>query len=127
MAYLNRVASLLSPSIGTPSPAPSPHGSISTPPSGVKSVTTRFAQVPEAKPHVQPAPYDAAHDPAWKPFLDPNDHELRNMLNQLSPEERQLLLRKFMERPKVMAPIPPEAGPQIPMGEQGPPQLGPPL
>ena len=53
--------------------------------------------VPPAQPHIEPAPYDVATDPAWKGIVDPNDHELRNFLNQTTPEERQMLLMRLMK------------------------------
>lgn len=56
---------------------------------------------PPAQPHVQPPPYDAAVDPGWKGILDPNDHELRNLLNGLSPEERQVLLKRMSGAPSI--------------------------
>lgn len=69
--------------------------------------------VPPAQPHIEPAPYDVAMDAAWKGVVDPNDHELRNFLNGLSPEERQMLITRLG---RLIAPrnIPPT--PNIPAG-----------
>lgn len=73
---------------------------------------------PPAQPHVQPPPYDAATDPGWKGILDPNDHELRNILNNLSPEERQVLLKRMSG-----APIAPAAAPGGVVGLSAPPAI----
>jgi hypothetical protein len=65
-------------------------GGIGTAPATAK----KALGVPPAQPHIEPAPYDAATDPGWQGLLDPNDHEFRNFLNQISPEERQMLLKR---------------------------------
>lgn len=77
MAYLNQLAKMSAP-VGKP-PA-------------IKKPNLGAAPIPAAQPHIQPPPYDAAMDPAWKGILDPNNHDLRNLLNSLEPEQRQVLL-----------------------------------
>jgi hypothetical protein len=78
------------PAIGTPSPRPGV-GSISTPPGGggVKSATIRFDHPPQ--PHIEPAPYDAAKDPAWKQWLVHGGEEFRNLINSMDDGARQML------------------------------------
>ena len=92
MGYLG-LGNALSRGIGAPSPAPGA-GSISTPPGGgagnaVKSATIRFDQPPQT--HIEPPPYDAAKDPAWKPLLVHGGEEFRNMINSLDDSARQML------------------------------------
>lgn len=85
--------------IGAPTPAPS----ISTPPSGVKSATVRFNPAPPPPaPHVTPPPYDAALDGAWQNYLEPNDHAFRNVLNEMDPDQRQLILQQLMRQRALM-------------------------
>lgn len=79
MAYLQQLGRLASGLIGTPP---------SVTPPNIGAAPT----VAPAQPHIEPPPYDVAMDPAWKGILDPNDHELRNILNGMSPEERQVFL-----------------------------------
>lgn len=86
--------------------------------------------VPPAKPHIEAAPYDAAQDPGWKGILDPNDHELRNFLNQIEPEQRQMLLQRVMQAASAMKPGngPPGVPPipqQMPMGAPAAPSVSP--
>lgn len=104
MSYLQQLAAAAN-TMGAP-PTPGPPN-IGTPP---------------PIPSTEPPPYDAAMDPAWKGLLDPNRHDLRSFLNELSPEHRQMLLQEFMKhraRPAAtMAPIP---GPQLPQGAPLPP------
>jgi hypothetical protein len=64
--------------------------------------------VAAAKPHIEAPPYDAAIDPGWKGILDPHDHELRNFLNGISPEERQMLLVRLGKA--GAPPVPPQPG-----------------
>jgi hypothetical protein len=77
-----------------------------------------------AKPHIEAAPYDVAMDPGWKQFLDPSDHELRNALNEMTPEVRQMLLQRVMQ---MKGPIQPGGVPQgvPPDAQQGLPPSGP--
>ncbi len=78
------------PAVGTP-PGPAGPGGLGAPPA--------------AQPHITPAPYDVAHDHGWQkahPAIG-MDHELRNFLNQLQPEERQMLLQRFMSAIKNAA------------------------
>ena len=49
------------------------------------------APPPPANESIAPPSYDVAHDPGWKGLVDPHNHPLRNLLNQLSPEEREVL------------------------------------
>lgn len=79
MAYLAQLLSRANPAIGKP-PAPN------------RPAIGAAPTVAPAQSHIEPPPYDAAMDPGWKGILDPSDHELRNFLNGLSPEERQMLL-----------------------------------
>lgn len=93
MSYLAAMQKLMSaskPALGTPA-AKSPAN----------------VGVPPMQSHIEPPPYDAAVDPAWKGILDPNDHELRNFLSQLSPEERQMLLLRVGKMTGAGAPQPP--------------------
>ena len=99
MAYLSAMQKLAAPSVGT---APQPRApSIGVPP---------------VQAHIEPAPYDVAMDPGWKGVLDPNDHELRNFLNGLSPEERQMLLTRVGKIGGAGSPSPPMPPVAIPQG-----------
>jgi hypothetical protein len=90
VAYLNELAALAGKGVGQP---PQPRAqTLGQPPGSVG--------VPAAQPHVEPPPYDAAMDPAWKGILNPSDHEFRNALNDMSPEIRQLLLTRLMSGAK---------------------------
>jgi hypothetical protein len=53
--------------------------------------------VPPAQSHVEAPPYDVAQDPGWAKILDPADHALRNFLNELSPEHRQMLQQRVQQ------------------------------
>ena len=79
-------------------------GGIGTPPSQAQTPSIGTPGAVAAQPHVEAPPYDVAHDPGWHGILDPNDHPLRNFLNGLSPEERQLLLMRLgAARPSPVA------------------------
>lgn len=103
-------------------------GGVGTPPvAGTKG----NLGVPPAQPHIESAPYDAAIDPAWKGILDPNDHELRNFINQQSPEDRQMLLQRVAKmggkggaQPPAMPPA--AMPPMIASGPGSAPPGGPP-
>ena len=103
MAYLQHITAALDPqnaAIGKPPVKVT--AKIGTPPPGA---------VAPPQAHVEPPPYDAAMDPGWHGILDPNDHELRNFLGRISPEERQMLLVRLGRTPPT-APIP--AAPVVP-------------
>jgi hypothetical protein len=85
---------------------------LGSPPAAGRAIGTPPA-IPAAQPHIEPAPYDVAQDPAWKGIVDPNDHELRNFLNAASPEERQMLLNRLG---KGQAAAPPVTAAQPPQG-----------
>ena len=111
MSYLAQLGASANP-VGTPPPS----RNIGTP-----------TPIPAAQPHIEPTPYDVAHDPAWRPFLNPHDHEMRNILNELSPEARMTLLKRFMAKPTPAGQIPyepsPMPGPQMaPGAPMQPPQ-----
>lgn len=113
MGYLGTGQGMMAPQIGSPSPAPGA-GSIASPPPPI--------------PSSEPPPYDALQDPAWRGFIDPQDHAFRSFVNELSPEHRQMLLQKFMAHkahamlnaPPRMPPAPtagpPMGGPSLPPG-----------
>jgi hypothetical protein len=63
------------------------------PPANPRNVGTP----PAAQPHIEAAPYDVAQDPGWAKILDPADHALRNFLNEISPEQRQMLQQRVMQ------------------------------
>jgi hypothetical protein len=83
--------------------------------------------VPELQPHIGAPPYDVAKDPAWQGIVAPDDHPLRNFLNGLSPEERQMLLERLAkgkaggmgQPPGGAAPMPQAAAP-MPAGPTAP-------
>lgn len=54
---------------------------------------------PPAQPHVAPAPYDVAQDPGWMAAFPEiaQDHEFRNFINNVSPEERQMLFKRLAQ------------------------------
>lgn len=64
---------------------------------------------PPPNPNAAPPAYDIAHDPGWKGMVDPHDHALRNFLNGISPEERELLRAWKFGAQAPAAPIPPAA------------------
>ena len=65
---------------------------------------------PMPQPHITPAPYSVAKDPGWKGIVDPNDHELVNLLDKLEPEERQLLQQRVLQKMGGGAAPPPMPG-----------------
>ena len=106
-------AALASPS-PAPSPSPTPVPMLTPLPSAFTPAVNRsFAPPPPilgnppprgrnigmapvaAQPHIEAPSYDSGLDPAWHGILDPNDHALRNALNEMSPETRQLLLMRL--------------------------------
>lgn len=99
----------------TGAPLPARQSPFGAPP---KSATIRFNTPPAAQPHVEPPPYDVAQDPGWRGLVDPNDHELRNFLNQISPEERQMLLSRLQQIGTALRPgaVPPGVPPDIQQG-----------
>ena len=84
--YLGQLASMAEP-VGAP-PPPAAAGIGAAP---------AIAAPPLAVPEITAPAYDAAHDPAWKGYLDPSDHAFRNMLNGLDDSERQLLRQKLVQ------------------------------
>ena len=82
MAYLQHMTASINPQAQA----------LGKPPIQVRANIGTAPPVAAAQPHVEPPPYDAAMDPAWRGILDPNDHELRNALNAMTPETRQMLL-----------------------------------
>jgi hypothetical protein len=84
---------------------------------------------PAAQPHIEPAPYDVAHDPGWTGVIDPNDHAVRNFLNGLTPEERMLVLKLAQKGVPGLQPGPgagPPGGAPPPPGPMGAMGGGPP-
>jgi hypothetical protein len=81
MSYLHQLQSAASGGMGSP-PTPGPR---------------HIGAAPPGPQHTEPPPYDVAHDPAWKGILDPNNAPLRSFLNEISPEQRQMLLQEVMK------------------------------
>ena len=79
-----------------PAPARIPTSPLGNPPPRGRNIG--MAPVP-AQPHIEAPEYDSGLDPAWHGILDPNDHALRNALNEMSPEVRQLLLMRLGKIP----------------------------
>jgi hypothetical protein len=100
-------------------------GQLGAPPSGAGKLGSPPAGIPPAQPHIEGAPYDVAKDPGWKGIIDPNDHELRNLLNEMTPEQRQILQQRIQMIVSAMKPG--NAPPGIPAGNAqaaGVPGLG---
>lgn len=83
MSYLNHLAQAATNGVGSP-PAPRARN-IGAPPA--------FSP----QPHVAPPPYTVAKDPGWAGIVDPNDHELVNVLDKMEPEERQLFQTRIQQ------------------------------
>lgn len=94
MSYLNALAQLASPA-GVPPPTRA--ALIGAAPQPLPPTNGLPEPAVAAQPHVEPPPYDVAKDAAWLRYLHPHDHPMRNFLNGLSPEERQML-HGFLQR-----------------------------
>lgn len=99
-----------------------------------------LAKPPEAKPlgapphpthadmqtlaqRAEPPAYDVTKDANWAGIVHPEDHQLQGVLNNMSPEDRQVLqmrLHQLISAATGGGPKPPVAPPAAPLPPQAP-------
>jgi hypothetical protein len=85
VSYLGALATQAAPAIGAPPTAPKNIGT-APPPTAAQAASHAAA--------AEPPPYDVAKDPGWAGIVHPADHALQGVLNNLTPEERQVLQQR---------------------------------